>query len=209
MLAHSPRAFPWEQDLPWALARLREIITAGPEQRRPRIRKCLRKGCRRRYQARNWNQRYCQDPKCLRLVRRWQAARRRPNVARMTLSKPSTPRQRRIAVSESSSRPRRLKTPKLYPRAWSRTPIFFLLPVCDRPGCYKAPKKSVRNRARYCCAACRQAVRKVQDRERKWLSRGTLDGRKKRSFEYRAARKRRVPQQGSITNPSPLRAPPD
>src|SRR5262249_2336896 len=44
--------------------------------RRPRIRKCLRKGCRRTYQARNWNQRYCQDPSCLRLLRRWQAARR-------------------------------------------------------------------------------------------------------------------------------------
>jgi hypothetical protein len=44
--------------------------------RRPRVRKCLRKGCRRRYQARNWNQRYCQDPECLRRVRRWQAARR-------------------------------------------------------------------------------------------------------------------------------------
>jgi hypothetical protein len=43
---------------------------------RPRVRKCLRKGCRRRYQARNWNQRYCQDPECLRRVRRWQAARR-------------------------------------------------------------------------------------------------------------------------------------
>ena len=45
-------------------------------ERRPRIRKCLRKGCRRRYQARNWNQRHCQDPECLRRVRRWQAARR-------------------------------------------------------------------------------------------------------------------------------------
>ena len=44
--------------------------------RRPRIRNCLRKGCRRRYQARSWNQRYCQEPECLRQVRRWQAARR-------------------------------------------------------------------------------------------------------------------------------------
>jgi hypothetical protein len=28
------------------------------------------------YQPRSWNQRYCQDPECLRLVRQWQAARR-------------------------------------------------------------------------------------------------------------------------------------
>jgi hypothetical protein len=44
--------------------------------RRPRVRSCVRKGCRRKYQARSWNQRYCQEPDCLRQVRRWQAARR-------------------------------------------------------------------------------------------------------------------------------------
>jgi hypothetical protein len=37
---------------------------------------CLRKGCGRRYQPRRWNQRYCQDPECLRQLRRWQAAQR-------------------------------------------------------------------------------------------------------------------------------------
>jgi hypothetical protein len=46
----------------------------GRRRLRPRI--CLRKGCGRRYQPRRWNQRYCQDAECLRLVRRWQAARR-------------------------------------------------------------------------------------------------------------------------------------
>jgi hypothetical protein len=44
--------------------------------RRPRTRVCLRKGCGRRYQPRRWNQRYCQDAKCLRQLRRWQAAQR-------------------------------------------------------------------------------------------------------------------------------------
>ena len=68
---------------------------------------------------------------------------------------------------------------------------------------------SVRNPAHYCSPACRQAVRNVKDRERKWLVRGTRDGRKKRSFEYKAARQRRITQQGRVTNPSPLRAPPD
>jgi hypothetical protein len=50
--------------------------TRSARGRRPRVRVCLRKGCGRKYQARRWNQRYCQDPECLRLVRRWQAARR-------------------------------------------------------------------------------------------------------------------------------------
>ena len=44
--------------------------------RRPRLRTCLRKGCGRIYQPRCWNQRYCQDPECLRQIRQWQAARR-------------------------------------------------------------------------------------------------------------------------------------
>jgi hypothetical protein len=176
--------------------------------RRPRVRKCLRKGCRRRYQARNWNQRYCQDPECLRRVHRWQAARRQAkrrqnDDVKAQHAEAEKDRRQRIKLASQA-----VENLEAAPPAWSRTQIFFSLPVCDRPGCHKAPMKSVRNRARYCCAACRQAVRRVQDRERKWLSRGTLDGRKKRFFEYREACDR-VPQQGSITNPSPLRAPPD
>ena len=44
--------------------------------RRPRARICLRKGCGQKYLPRCWNQRYCQNPECLREVRRWQAAKR-------------------------------------------------------------------------------------------------------------------------------------
>jgi hypothetical protein len=44
--------------------------------RHPRQRKCLRKGCRRKYKPRRWNQRYCQDPECKRQVDRWLEARR-------------------------------------------------------------------------------------------------------------------------------------
>ena len=44
--------------------------------RRPRARICLRKGCGQKYLPRCWNQCYCQDPECLREVRRWQAAKR-------------------------------------------------------------------------------------------------------------------------------------
>lgn len=68
---------------------------------------------------------------------------------------------------------------------------------------------SVRNPARYCCVACRQAIRNVQDRERKWLSRGTLDGRKKRAYEYRAARQSRSVQPDQLSAPALVRAPPE
>jgi hypothetical protein len=81
--------------------------------------------------------------------------------------------------------------PRSYVGAWSRSRTFFSPPLCDRPGCHAHPACSPRNPARYCGPACRQAVRNVQDRERKWLSRGTLGGRTKRAFEYQAARSRR------------------
>src|SRR5207237_7165617 len=60
--------------------------------------------------------------------------------------------------------------------AWSRSRSFFSTLLCARPGCHEPPLNSIRNPARYCCAACRQAVRHVLDRERKWPPRGTLDG---------------------------------
>src|SRR5208282_3337575 len=94
---------------------------------------------------------------------------------------------------------------KLAPARGHAAQTFFALPLCDRPGCHEHPAASLRNPARYCCTACRQAVRNVLDRERKWLSRGTPDGRKKRAIEYQAARRRRVLLQGRIPNAPPSR----
>jgi hypothetical protein len=67
---------------------------------------------------------------------------------------------------------------------------------------------SPRNKARYCGPACRHAVDKLRDRERKWFSRRTLVGRKKRAYEYQAARQRRRTRQGNISSETPSRAPP-
>jgi len=76
--------------------------------------------------------------------------------------------------------------------AWSRSADFFSGDLCRRPGCFEPPVRSPRNPGCYCCAACRQAVRNAEDRERKWLSRGKLMGRLKRILEYQAARRKRV-----------------
>ena len=114
----------------------------------------------------------------------------RPDAARTSWSRPATPRTRNSAASEPRSRPKPLRTRTLRPRVVTHKKIF-PHPLCDRPGCYQSPVSSSRNPARYCCAACRQAVRNVLDRERKWLARGTWDGRKKRAIEYQAARRNR------------------
>jgi hypothetical protein len=95
--------------------------------------------------------------------------------------------------------------PGRYPRAWSRGRTFFSPHVCDRPGCHDAPRPSSRVRARYCSQTCRQAVHNVRDRERKWRSRGTLDGRRKRAYEYQAARLKHVAgnHRASTLSPQP------
>jgi hypothetical protein len=75
--------------------------------------------------------------------------------------------------------------------AWSRHKKIPAGPICDRPGCFAPPRSSVRTPARYCGDECRQALRRVRDRERKWKSRKTKAGRLKRRLEYEEARAKR------------------
>jgi len=45
----------------------------------------------------------------------------------------------------------------------------------------------------YCCEECRKAVRRVKDRERKWLARKTKAGKQRRRLEYQALARKRLP----------------
>jgi hypothetical protein len=160
---------------------------------RPRI--CLRKDCNRKFQPRRRNQLYCQDPQCQRKLRRWQAARRQRNRRATAEGRGKHAqaererRQRRRAEDKAS--PLDKSSPKgAQTCAWSRTtriPENF----CDRPGCYHPRRYSPRVPARYCSDACRQAMRRVQDRQRKWQRRNRFAGRYKRQLEYERARQRR------------------
>jgi hypothetical protein len=176
--------------------------------RRPRARICLRKGCGRKYTPRCWNQCYCQDPECLRLVRRWQAAKRQAKLRQDEAVKARHAQAQRARRRRVISLPQPPKKPKVAAARGHAAKIFFPRPFCDRPGCFESPLKSNRNQAKYCCAACRRAVGRVLDRERKWLKRGTFQGRQARQREYQAAQTRRcgTPRvSGSATSP---RAPP-
>jgi hypothetical protein len=207
MIAHSPRAFPWEIEPPVGSGQGTGKHRRGARGRRARLRNCLRKGCTRKYRPRCHHQRYCQHPECLRELRRWHAARRQAerrkdsNVKTRHAQAEKTRRQRSKSASES------IENPELAPARGHAAQNFLSLPLCDRPGCHQHPVKSLRNRARYCCPACRQAVRNVLDRERKWHSRGTPEGQKKRAVEYRAAKARRAFRQGTVSNPPPSRPP--
>jgi hypothetical protein len=166
-----------------------------------RGRVCLRKGCGRIYQPSRWNQRYCGDSECRRLVRRWQAAkrqqqrRRRPEVRQQQ----AAAEQRRRACRQQEGCQSRRQTAE--DRAWSRSRKKSAA-FCDRPGCYEPCRGSCRCQARYCGDDCRQAMRRVRDRERKHLGRKTISGRLKRRLEYQArGAPRRAAAPGTAARP--------
>ena len=171
----------------------------------PRI--CLRRGCHRVFQARCWNQRYCQDAECRKLVRRWQAAKRQqqrrkqPEVrqAHATAERERRARRRAAAVDTNPHSPDEAVSAEEKPDegrgAWSRSKRCSDL-FCDRPGCYDAVRESCRCPARYCGDDCRRALKRVRDRERKWLNRHTQAARSALSQQCqagRAARRARAP----------------
>jgi hypothetical protein len=176
--------------------------------RRPRARLCLRKGCGRKYTPRRWNQRYCQDAECLRLVRRWQTAKRQAERRQDEAVKAKHAEAQKARRQRASSSPQPPKDPDVAAARGHAAKIFSPTPLCDRPGCYEPPRKSGRSQAKYCCPACRQAVNRVLDRERKWLKRGTFQGRRAREREYQASRARRCGQPHEPASAMPARAPP-
>lgn len=145
---------------------------SGNDRTGPRV--CLRKGCQRTFQPRRWNQRYCQDPDCLREVRRWLAAkrqrahRRKPEQRQRHAAAEAERRKCHRNAAKAAGHHAVADQPK--PRAWSRSKRNSA-DFCDRPGCYEPRRSSPRAPARYCGDACRQALQRVRDRERKWLTR--------------------------------------
>ena len=180
------------------ICRLQSPATGGRCLRR---RICLRKGCGCVFQPCRWNQRYCQDAECLRLVRRWQAAKRQRQRRQhaghrqqhCAAERERRKRRRQQAAEGTSSASSTAEPTKAAEKdgAWSRSKRSSAN-FCDRPGCYDPVRCSLRAQARYCGDRCAQVMRRVLDRERKWVRRNTYAGRFKRQLEYRQTRRRRA-----------------
>ena len=135
----------------------------GARARLPRVRRCLAAGCERRYRPRCWHQRYCGDVECRRRVRRWQAARRQRE-------RRSTEEGREAhRLAEAARRQRR--TVEAVARGHAARG-----PLCDRPACFVTVSRTTPTAVSCCSEACRTAIRRVLDREHKWLVRGALRG---------------------------------
>lgn len=93
--------------------------------RRPRARICLRKGCGQKYLPRRWNQRYCQDPECLRELRRWQAAKRQARRRQHETVKTQHAQAQRARRQRAATSPQPPKLPVVAPARGHAAKIFF------------------------------------------------------------------------------------
>lgn len=157
-------------------------------------RNCLRKGCDRKFTPQRGNQRYCQEEECLRKVRRW-LARKRQRQCRQSeeqrqrhCERERARRERLRQAAQISSDPNSKPPQPARGHAGERITGLF----CDRPGCYDPTCQSPRARSGYCGDRCRTVMRRVLDRERKWLCRNTEVGRFKRQLEYQRQRRARL-----------------
>jgi hypothetical protein len=149
MVAHSPRAFPWETKPPVGARQGTGNHQRQSRPRRPRLRICLRNGCTRKYSPRCYHQRYCQHPDCQRELNRWRSARRQakrredPNVKTQHAQAEKARRQR------AKSLPQTVEKPELAPPRGHIARTFFFpghcaigLAATDNPPARPATKRA-------------------------------------------------------------------
>jgi hypothetical protein len=144
---------------------------------------CLLKGCEKSFQPSHPLQRYCSQScrEAARVWQRWRAARRyRATVQgqeqRREQSRRYRERQRmrrataaaEPVVQEAAPEQREGQRYEDFSDDFSGTP-------CRRPGCYVLFCPQAHEPAqRFCCSACRRALRRVLDREARWRQRRRL-----------------------------------
>jgi hypothetical protein len=144
------------------------LVWQAPGRRRPRVRRCLLKGCERLFVPEDPLSRYCGEG-CRAEARRW--SQREAN--------------RRYRASEGGQQCRREQACRYRQRlrekrsrgemaaaaaceGYQNPPAAKNL-CCQRPGCYEQFVRSRRSPLRkFCSWLCRQALRRVLIRERRW-----------------------------------------
>jgi hypothetical protein len=159
-----------------------------------RCRRCLLKGCERLYQPPRPQSRYCSDG-CRSAARRWrrrQASRtwRASTAGKVRRREQCRRYRRRLPLVVLPERPPEPVVPVPVPTATmgegqrpATFPQDFSVRFCQRPGCYTCfAVSSDWSPQRFCCGLCRQALRRVLDREARY--------RQRRRRGYRPPRRR-------------------
>jgi hypothetical protein len=148
---------------------------------RPRRRLCLLKGCEQAFEPSHAQARYCSA--CCRAGarrwRRWRASRtyraseqgqsrRREQSRRYRQRRPL----RELAAVEPHGEPAPPDPESAEPREGQRPALESEESCCARPGCYELFVRCCRSPLQKCCGwLCRQALRRVRQREARWRRR--------------------------------------
>jgi hypothetical protein len=157
MQQHSPRACPLGEAPPVGARQRTGTHGCSARGRRPRPRVCLRKGCGRKYQPRSWNQRYCQDPQCLREVCRWQAARRQAKYRAHATARSRHAQAERERRQRAKAAPEAIENQDVMPARGHAAETFFPSPYATDRAATNTP--SIRSATRRGIAARRAAKR--------------------------------------------------
>jgi hypothetical protein len=141
MVAHSPRAFPWEFKPPVGTRQGTGKRRRRARGRRPHPRVCLRKGCGRNYQPRCSHQRYCQDPECLRELHRWHAARRQAKRRKDAEVKAKHAQEEKARRQRVKSASQAVENPELAPVRGHAAQTFFFTSLMRSAGLPRTPRQ--------------------------------------------------------------------
>lgn len=154
-----------------------------------RCRRCLLKGCERRYRPTHPQSRYC-SAACRQEARRWrrrQASRtwrasERGKVCRREQCRRYRRRIPLVVIPEPPLTTDPAADAACEGQRPATIPEDFSVRPCERPGCYEwFPVSSAWSPQRFCCSLCRRALRRVLDREARY--------RQRRRAGYRPARR--------------------
>src|ERR1700752_2781448 len=136
--------------------------------RRPRNRDGLLKGCEREFRPQQPLARYCREA-CREQVRQWRAWKTGQRYRQSANGKQKRQAQSRHYRKRRKDKPERKTAPASNARV---IPTKNILGSCDRPGCYaEFPRTRRSPLQRFCSPACRHAVERVLERERRWRQR--------------------------------------
>ena len=136
------------------------------KKRRPRHRKCLLKGCERRFLPDDPAERYCSN-ECRRKAAQWQRWRRQRTYRRTQNGKAHRREQSRRYRIRRRERKRR-QAADVGGEGNARAADLKKV-TCARPGCYQCFEPHLRSPSqRFCSPLCRKALRRVLIRERRW-----------------------------------------
>ena len=180
----APEAWPSEVRASLGPHHVRRQHRARQGARRPRRRRCLLKGCEKSFRPTHPQARYC-SPECRAAARRWRrrrASRQYRRTPKGRVNRQAQCRRYRCRCAERRRAARVQAVPPEGPdtpcggddrgREGRRPAGDAEFSCCDRPGCYEHFLPSKRSPCRrFCSPSCRQALRRVIERERRWRQR--------------------------------------